>query len=75
MLPRLLALTLALTCLAAPTSGCAALVDAAFREGNDHGDHATYENKDYHEHFFDSLMEEDDDDDGCHRTTVVIEHG
>ena len=44
--------------------GCGALLDAAFRESQDHGDHARYENKSFFHHFFDAL-EDDDDDDGC----------
>ncbi len=66
------ALAIALTA----TTGCAALIDAGFRELDDHGKHARYENKSYGEHFVDALLEDDDHDDDCccgrHGTTVVV---
>ena len=44
----------------------ASLVGAAFREGQDHGDNARYENKNFGEHFLDELVEDDDDDADCY---------
>ena len=73
---RLFLYCVLLFALSGSSTGCAALIDAAFREGQDHGDRARYENKDYHEHFFDALLEDDDDDGDCRRrTTIVVEHG
>ena len=73
---RLLLLALALT----SQTGCVALLDAAFKENNDHGRNASYENKSFGEHYLDSLLEDDDDDDcdnycnRCGRTTVVVHY-
>jgi hypothetical protein len=59
-------------------TGCVALLDAAFKETQDHGRNARYENKSYGSHFVDSLFEDDDDCDEtyycnrCCRTTVVV---
>jgi hypothetical protein len=54
------------------TTGCAAFIDAGFRELSDHGSNARYENKSYLEHVGDSLFEDDDED--CGTTTTVIVH-
>ena len=59
-------------CLA--NTGCAALIDAAFRETADHGDNPRYEQQSFGSHFLDALAE--DDDEPCHtrRTTVYVSH-
>ncbi len=65
MMRTALVLTLAATVLVGG-SGCVSLIDAGFRELADDGDDARYENKNFGEHFLDSLGEDDDDDCGCH---------
>ena len=70
MLSKLTALTCSLALLCGSTNGCAALLDAGFKEAQDHGDNARYENKSYGEHFLDSLIESDDDE--CHVHTVIV---
>ncbi len=72
MFSKLTALTCSLALLCCSANGCAALLDAGFKEAQDHGDNARYENKSYGEHFLDSLSEDDDDDDECHSHTVII---
>jgi hypothetical protein len=66
MLIRCCLLTLALLSVSVTSTGCASLIGAAFREGQDHGDRARYENKNFGEHFLDELAEDDDDDDCYH---------
>ena len=63
---------LALLLITLSTSGCGsiafALVDAGFRELDDHGSHAKYEHQSYGAHFGDALgdaLAADDDDDDC----------
>lgn len=64
----------------ASTTGCAAAIDAAFRETDDHGRGARYESKSYGEHDLDAVFESDDDDCDCgcdghgHHVTVVTIH-
>lgn len=65
-------------------TGCAAMIDAMFatgeacyKETQDHGRHARYENKSFGEHFADSFFD-DDDDCRCRphgdTTTVIVHH-
>ncbi len=56
-------MSLVLAALALGNTGCVALLDAALKETSDHGHGARYENKNFGEHFLDSLGEDDDD---CH---------
>ncbi len=42
-------------------SGCAALIDAGFRDLQDDGKHPRYEHKSYWGHFLDSLLEDEED--------------
>ncbi len=51
--------TLALLLIALSTSGCGALIDAGFRELDDHGSHARYRHQSFGAHFADALTEED----------------
>lgn len=61
--------TLAATFLLLALAGCVSLasaaIDAGFRDAEDHGRNAKYENKSYGAHFVDALLESDDDD-SCH---------
>ena len=70
---KIASLFLAIAFVATTCSGCAAFIDAGFRELDDHGDNARYENKSYMGHVVDSWLE-DDDDCSSSTTTVVVHH-
>jgi hypothetical protein len=73
-------LMLALAVVALCHGGCAALLDAALREPDDHGHNARHENKRSGAHYLEARVEDDDCScghsqcDGGHRTTVIIVH-
>lgn len=52
---------LAFALLALSGTGCGALIDAGFRELDDHGSHARYRHQSYGAHVVDALLEEEDD--------------
>jgi hypothetical protein len=72
---------LALLVASLATTGCGALIDAGFRELDDHGDHARYEHQSYGAHVIDSMLEDDDDCDcdcaryhrPCSHVTITYE--
>lgn len=65
-------LKIAALILAMSGSGCAAFIDAGFRELDDHGDDARYENQSYMAHVVDAWLEDDDECERSATTTVVI---
>ncbi|HBP23893.1 MAG TPA: hypothetical protein DEA08_39710 [Planctomycetes bacterium] len=71
---KIASLFLAIAFVAASCNGCAAFIDAGFRELDDHGDNARYEHKSYLAHVADSWLEDDDDDCRSSTTTVVVHH-
>ena len=71
---KLASLILAMLFVAWSCSGCAAFIDAGFRELDDHGDNARYENKDYLAHVADAWLEDDDDCRSSTTTVVVHNH-
>ena len=71
-LRRLGASLLLLTCLS--NLGCAALIDAAFRETDDHGSNPRYEQQSFGAHFIDAWLEDDEPSCRCQSTVVINCH-
>ena len=51
-------LLIVVTIVAIVLTGCAYLVEAAARDGMDHGKHASIENKHFRQHFKDAILED-----------------